>query len=101
MGEEDWEAGYAQSIGVFLNGESIPTPDTYGGRIVDDSFFVIFNASELGLPWTVPAGAWARQWVVELDTDLAHEPGTELPAGGTLDLAPRSMVLLRTAADAT
>ena len=60
---------------------------------------MIFNASELGLPWTVPAGAWAREWVVELDTDLAHEPGTEIPAGGTLELAPRSMVVLRTAAD--
>jgi isoamylase len=96
MGEEDWEAGYAKSVGVLLDGGSITTTDTYGGRIVDDSFFVIFNASELGLPWTVPGGPWAREWVVELDTDLVHEPGTEVPAGGSLDLAPRSMVVLRT-----
>jgi isoamylase len=86
---------------VFLNGGSIPTTDAYGGRIVDDSFFVIFNASELGLPWTVPGGAWAREWIVELDSDLVHEPGTELPAGASIDLAPRSMVVLRSPAPAS
>ena len=101
MSEEDWETGYAKSVGVFLNGGSIPTSDAYGGRIVDDSFFVIFNASELGLPWTVPGGAWAREWIVELDTDLVHEPGTELPAGASIDLAPRSMVVLRCPAPAS
>ncbi len=55
---------------MFLNGEAIPTTDAYGGRIVDDSFFVMFNASDIDLPWTVPSGTWAREWVVELDTDL-------------------------------
>ena len=35
----------------------------------------MFNASEIDLQWTVPGGKWARDWVVELDTDLAgHEP---------------------------
>ena len=59
---------------------------------------MLFNASELDLPWTVPAGGVGPPWIVELDTDLAHEPGTELAAGGSRYLAPRSMVLLRTAA---
>ena len=80
MTDDDWENGYARAVGVFLNGDAIPTTDAYGGRIVDDSFFVMFNASETGLPWTVPGGKWARDWEVELDTDLAHEPGTEVAA---------------------
>jgi glycogen operon protein len=101
MSEEDWETGYARSVGVFLNGASITTTDTYGGRIVDDSFFVMFNASDIGLPWTLPSGAWGREWVVELDSDLGHEPGTEFPAGGSIELAPRSMVVLRMPAPAT
>jgi glycogen operon protein len=101
MGEDDWETGYAKSVGVFLNGASITTTDTYGGRIVDDSFFLMFNASDIGLPWILPSGAHGREWIVELDTDLTHEPGTEIPAGGSIELAPRSMVVLRTAAPAT
>jgi isoamylase len=100
MTEDDWETGFAKSIGVFLNGESITTTDAYGGRIVDDSFFLVFNASETGLPWTLPGGKWGREWVVELDTALRHEPGAELPAGGSLDLVPRSMVVLRATAPA-
>ncbi len=98
MTEDDWETGHAKSVGVFLNGDSITTTDAYGGRIVDDSFFVMFNASENGLPFTLPGGKWGREWVVELDTDLRHQPGTELPAGGSLDLVARSMVVLRTTA---
>jgi isoamylase len=101
MGEDDWETGYARSVGVFLNGASITTTDTYGGRIVDDSFFLMFNASDIGLPWILPSGAHSREWIVELDTDLSHEPGTEIPAGGSIELAPRSMVVLRTPAPAT
>ena len=95
MSNKDWEKGYARAVGVFLNGDAIPTPDAYGGRIVDDSFFVMFNASETDLRWTVPDGKWARDWVVELDTDLTHEPGTELTAGSVVDLVARSMVVLR------
>ena len=45
--------------------------------------------------WTVPGGKWARDWEVELDTDLAHEPGTEVAAGSVVELAARSMVVLR------
>ena len=95
MSDDDWDNGYARAIGVYLNGDAIPTTDAYGGRIVDDSFFVIFNASETGLPWTVPGGKWARDWEVELDTDLAHEPGTEVAARSIVELAARSMVVLR------
>ena len=99
MSEDDWETGYARAIGVYLNGESITTPDAYGGRIVDDSFFVMFNASETDLHWTVPTGKWARDWVVELDTDLRHEPATEITAGEVVQLVARSMVVLRAVGD--
>ena len=95
MSDDDWETGYARAVGVFLNGDAIPTPDAYGGRIVDDNFFVMFNASEGDLAWTVPAGEWAREWVVELDTDLSHEPGSAVAAGAVLALVARSMVVLR------
>jgi isoamylase len=46
MSDDDWETGFARSVGVFVNGESIQTTDLFGGRIVDDTFLVILNASE-------------------------------------------------------
>ena len=44
MSDEDWQAGFAKSLGVFLNGDAIPTPNERGERVVDDSFYVMFNA---------------------------------------------------------
>ena len=104
MTEDDWETGYAQSVGVFLNGESIPTTDAYGGRIVDDSFFVCSTPASIDLPWTLPSGSVGAASGSSSSTPTScHEPGTEIPAGGSIDLAPRSMVVLRaprpTAAD--
>ena len=68
MTDDDWERGYARAVGVFVNGRTIPTPNAYGERIVDDSFLVLFNASDQDLPWHIPGVAWGRRWVVDLDT---------------------------------
>ena len=65
MTDEDWEAGFARSIGVFLNGDAIPDPGPRGERIVDDSFYVLFNA-HTGVRRVPPAERPAR---------LALEPG--------------------------
>ncbi len=98
MTDEDWETGYARSIGVYLNGGAIPTSDAYGGRILDDSFFLIFNASDTDLAWTLPGGPWERGWTVELDTSLTSAPGEPVKGGDTLDLVSRSTLVLRSPA---
>src|SRR5579872_1785729 len=67
MTEEDWDSGFAKSIGVFLNGEAIPDPDPRGEKITDDSFLVLFNAHYENLPFTIPDRDWGDRWVVVLD----------------------------------
>ena len=99
MTDDDWEAGYARAVGVFLNGEAIPTPDAYGGRILDDSFFVILNASETDLNWVVPGGGWQREWTVELDTGFPDAAAKSVAGGDVVDLIARSMVVLRSPAE--
>ena len=44
MSDEDWGAGFAKSLGVFLNGDEIPNLDAAGRRVLDESFYLIFNA---------------------------------------------------------
>ena len=44
MTESDWQVGYARAVTVFLNGSAIPTPDHRGEPILDDSFYLLFNA---------------------------------------------------------
>ena len=44
MTDDDWDAGFAKSLAVFLNGDGIREPDARGERITDDSFLLLFNA---------------------------------------------------------
>ena len=96
MSDDDWENGYARAVGVLLNGDAIPTTDAYGGRIVDDSFFVMFNASETDLP----LDRARRQVGARLGGRARHRsrPTSRAPrsaAGSVVELVARSMVVLR------
>jgi glycogen operon protein len=101
MSEQDWQAGFAKSLGVFLNGESIPTPDEDGRRIVDDSFYAMFNAHSEPLEFVLPESKWGEQWSVGIDTseipdgmDIEHK-GRQIAAGERVHVQAWSVVLLR------
>jgi isoamylase len=102
MSEEDWRAGFARSLGVFLNGRAIPTPDERGERIYDESFYVIFNAHHEALPFTLPDERWGTSWVTVFDTagNGTHfmregDTGLTFAPGATVDVQAWSVVLLR------
>jgi glycogen operon protein len=95
MTDDDWENGYAKAVGVFFNGTAIPTPDAFGGKVLDDDFYVLFNASDAPIAWTIPGAPFDRAWVVELDTEPSHEPGADVAAGDVVALVERSMLVLR------
>ncbi|HEY4028582.1 MAG TPA: glycogen debranching protein GlgX [Candidatus Dormibacteraeota bacterium] len=93
MTADDWSNGYARSLGVFLNGEEISAPDPRGRRPRDDSFFVLFNAYDQSLRFTLPRGPYGRRWMRILDT--ADPLPRFYRAGGQVPVAGRSLALLR------
>jgi glycogen operon protein len=101
MSESDWQAGSAKSLGVFLNGRAIPTPDERGERVIDNSFYVMFNAHHEPLEFTLPAKEWGERWTKVLDTsesgdELSEERlGREFTAGSSVQIESWSLVLLR------
>jgi glycogen operon protein len=99
MSEEDWKMGYAKSLGVFLNGEEIPSRGPQGERIVDDSFYLLLNAHSDTVAFTLPAREWGRTWRKVLDTtqELPQEEQQVYTAGKQLTLEGRSLVALRRA----
>jgi glycogen operon protein len=99
MSHDDWTKGYAKSIAVFLNGETIASPDPRGQRVTDSSFFLLFNAWDQPLPFTIPEGDWGERWDVVLDTARPIEPEGErmVKAGGEITAEGRSVVVLRRA----
>jgi glycogen operon protein len=101
MSDQDWQAGFAQALGVFLNGQAIPTRDEHGRRIVDDSFYLMFNAHWEPLEFVLPESKWGEQWTLALDTSViphhveVETLGRTLGAGERLHVQAWSLVLLR------
>jgi len=72
MSDEDWDAGSARSVGVYLNGDAITDRDRRGQRVTDDSFLLLFNAHDHPIDWTLPK-QWGKWWELVIETaDEAH-----------------------------
>lgn len=98
MEEENWGEGYSKSLGIFLNGETIPNPNPRRGPRTDDSFYVILNAHFEPLTFTLPGKEWGQEWVKELDTQVGWVIADEiLKARAELEIGPRSLMVLRRA----
>ena len=101
MSDQDWQAGFAKSLGVFLNGEAIPTRDERGSRIIDDSFYVMFNAHSEAVEFVLPESRWGEQWTIALNTNElpdhidVDQVGRPVAAGERLPVQAWSLVLLR------
>ena len=97
MTEEQWGESFAKSFGVFLNGAGIVSPNAQGERIMDNSFYVLFNAHNESLTFTLPAQEWGAHWVKILDTkeSLPEEDDKVYESGAAIELAARSLVVLR------
>ncbi|ARH93283.1 MULTISPECIES: glycogen debranching protein GlgX [Streptomyces] len=97
MTEQDWYTPGA-TLGMYLSGNDISQRDARGIRIVDDSFLAVLHAAARPRAVTLPGPPWAQSYELLLDTAREDRPGAAervYPAGGTLTLAERSVVLFR------
>ncbi|MBE0425700.1 MAG: glycogen debranching protein GlgX [Nitrospirae bacterium] len=99
MSDEHWEESFAKSFAVFLNGESLISPDSRGERMVDDSFYLIFNAHHEPLTFKLPVQEYGRQWGKVLDTNesFVGEGEKIYEAGAEIEVEARSTEVYRRA----
>jgi isoamylase len=95
MTKTDWDRGDGHILGMFLNGEEIQAADAHGGRIVDDSFLLLFNAHHEDVEFTLPPARFGATWMCELRTDQPGLDDAPHDAGDTLTVTARSIRLLR------
>ena len=95
MTPDDWQTGFAKSLGVFLNGDALPDPDRRGHRISDDSFLLLFNAHYEDVTFVLPGGPWGEQWVQDFDTAIVPAPSEPQPAGTKVVVAARDVQIYR------
>ena len=101
MSDEDWQAGFTKTLGIFLNGDAIQTRDERGAHVVDDSFYVMFNAHSEPVEFVLPESKWGEHWTIALDTNALPDhvdvdaPVRDLQAGEHLHVQGWSLLLLR------
>ena len=94
MGDEDWDSGLVNSVGVFLNGEAITDRDRRGQQVTDDSFLLLFNAHSGPVDWSLP-GQWGKRWEAVFDTSTGDREGESFDSGLTLPVAGHCVVVFR------
>jgi glycogen operon protein len=98
MTDEDWDAGFAKSLAMYLNGNGIRETDERGEPVTDDCFYLAFNASEETIEFTLPPADYAEGWTVVVDTaELADVEPLTVKAGEKVTLQPRSTTVLQAA----
>jgi len=97
MEAQHWEEASSAVLGVFLSGQSFVTPGPRGETLVDDSFYVIFNASPEATTFVLPPPEWGDEWHVVLDTTrgfFSLEEAARVPASGEIVAESRSLLVL-------
>jgi glycogen operon protein len=99
MKKEDWEKPSMRSIAFLLGGDAIATPDDEGNRIVGDTLLVLMNAHHEPMTLQLPAIEWGADWEEVVDTGQSRlSLHTHTPAGGSVVVAGRAVVVLRRSA---
>jgi isoamylase len=97
MTQRDWRDGGLRAIGVFLNGEEIPSTNPRGEPVADDSFLLLFNAHHEPIEFKLPTRRFGARWRFELSTaEPEVRPGTRSNvARSTVPVEARSALVLR------
>ena len=97
MSEEQWNEGFAKSVGLFLNGDELGMRDRRGQPITDDSFLLFFNASAESVGFCLPVGDYGDEWATVVDTNepMLEEGERVYKAGEEVPVENRSLVVFR------
>ncbi|EDM36693.1 Glycogen debranching enzyme GlgX [Pedobacter sp. BAL39] len=99
MEDHNWNEDFARSLGIFLHGNGIRSKGPKGEKIIDDSFYIIFNAYHGPLDFKLPPDKYGLEWIEILNTSQERIPETHeaqvYPAGATVEVQGRTSILLK------
>jgi glycogen operon protein len=97
MSDEHWSHDFAKSMAVFFNGKGLHASGPKGEQIVDDSFYIIFNAHYEPLDYKLPPEKYGRTWQKLVDTKEKNIASREdaLQCESIIKVDARSVVVLR------
>jgi glycogen operon protein len=95
MTEGDWQAGYAKSVAVLLDGTAISEPDPRGDPVTDNKFLLLFNAGAEPIDFTLPEPRLGGEWEIMIDTTYPEGLGpADTEPKSKVEVAGRAVVVL-------
>ena len=98
MTPEHWNQDFAKSVAFYLNGQGLHSVNSEGEKVVDDNFYIIFNAHIEPVNYKLPDSEYAKDWNLVLDTSKAgageYDQKSYKPQE-TIGVDGRSVVLLQ------
>ena len=98
MTEANWREDFAKTLGVFLNGKALKFDGPKGEHLIDNSFYLIFNAYDSELPYVLPSEEFGTAWIKVIDTHenfFDEEGGQSFSPGEIIKVPGRSVVVLK------
>jgi isoamylase len=95
MTRRDWTDEGLRTVGLFLNGEEIPTRSPTGEKVVDASFVLLFNAHHEPAIFLLPPRRFGQRWLLELSTAEPEAGGRPYSVRAELEVGARSIIVLR------
>ena len=98
MTDENWRQDFAKCLGIYLDGHGIHSKDYDGKPILDDSFYLIFNAHNEPVEYKLPTRRYGHNWIKILDTskNYVSEEGNETyKASAKITAKEFSVILLK------
>ncbi len=94
MVPEDWDNPLARALGVFYNGAGVGKD--HRGRVIHDHNFLLYcNSGDEPVVFTIPSAEYSPSWEQLIDTAGEHADTGLLHADETVELAGRSLLVLR------
>lgn len=97
MQDDHWNASFARSVGIYLNGQGLRCLNEKGERMVDDNFYLIFNGHPEPLEFQVPSEKYGDNWCKLLDTadfEQQKEDDKNYHPGDKIEVKGRSVMVL-------
>jgi glycogen operon protein len=95
MSDEHWAKDFAKSLAIYLNGRGLHSVGPKGENIVDDSFYLIFNAHHESLDFTLPPSKYGKTWDLVLDTSKPVVKQQNFAATTVITVEGRSIIALK------
>jgi glycogen operon protein len=97
MDDEDWQQGFARSLGMFIAGDLFEEYDERGRRVRDTDMLLLMNSDHEAISFRLPAKPERTRWDVLLDTVYPRGPRPDHRKFHSHEVYPlqgRSLVLM-------